>query len=414
MIERYIVGSEKPSEGQLFWWNMAGSAVYALASMILTYITIRQAGAVEGGVFAIGLTLAQMFVYIAYYEMRNFQVTDIGKTYIFADYHGVKILNCIIMIGVCLIYCIVKHYDTHKLLIVILVCLYRMLDGYADVYEADFHNSGRLDLAGKSMCFRTVISVSVYFCFLWLTHSLLVAMCGAVISGLLGIYIYDILVMKCIGDIEISWDKRKMARIWKECFPLFIGMFLWTYLLSASRMAVDDVMSSDYQSYYQVLFLPVSVINLFAGFIIRPSMNSLAEYHVKGLHNLFWKKVLGIFGLISFFTILCMAGAYVCGIPVLNLLAGCNLSEFRMLFVFLIFAGGVNAAAYLLYSVLLIYRSAICVLSGYIIASILAFFISTQMVRKYALWGAGISYLVSVFLLAMLFVICIILLEKRK
>lgn len=143
-------------------------------------------------------------------------------------------------------------------------------------------------------------------------------------------------------------------------------------------------------------------------------MNSLAEYHVKGLHNLFWKKVLGIFGLISFFTILCMAGAYVCGIPVLNLLAGCNLSEFRMLFVFLIFAGGVNAAAYLLYSVLLIYRSAICVLSGYIIASILAFLISTQMVRKYALWGAGISYLVSVFLLAMLFVICIILLEKRK
>lgn len=414
MIERYIVGTENPSKKQLFWWNMVGSAVYALASMILTYMTIRMAGVAEGGIFAIGLTLAQMFVYIAYYEMRNFQVTDTKTTYSFGDYHGVKIVNCVIMIGICGLYCIIKQYDAYKFLVVMLVCLYRMLDGYADVYEADFHNCGRLDLAGKSMCFRTVISVIVYFSLLFFTHNLLSAMCGAILSGLLGIYVYNVLVMNCVGHIAVSWDKRKMTGIWKECFPLFLGMFLWTYLLSASRMAVDDVMTSDYQSYYQVLFLPVSVINLFAGFVIRPSMDQLADYHAHGKYKLFWKKIGGIFGLIMFFTVICMVCAYGFGIPVLNILAGCDLSEFRMLFVFLIFAGGINAAAYLLYSVLLIFRSGASVLTGYVLASILAFFISTQMVRKFALWGAGISYMISIFVLAVIFVLCIIVLEKRE
>ena len=75
MLKKVIVG-KTPSEKDLFLWNMIGSTIYAMASMILTYLTIRIISGKEGGIFAIGLTLGQMFIYIAYYEMRNFQVTD--------------------------------------------------------------------------------------------------------------------------------------------------------------------------------------------------------------------------------------------------------------------------------------------------------------------------------------------------
>lgn len=411
MIKQWIIGKETPSDKKLFLWNMIGSSIYALASLILTYMTIRVIGDKEGGIFAIALTLAQMFIYIAYYEMRNYQVTDAKERYEFKNYHAVKIVNCVAMMVIVLVYCLIKRYDFYKYLIVMLVCFYRMLDGYADVYEAEFHAKNRLDLAGKSMAFRTLISVGMYFIVLIATHNLILSVVAAIVSGLLGIWMFNIWIFGCVGKIQLSFEKESFMGILKDCFPLFLGMFLWTYLLSASRIAVDDVMSSEYQSYYQVLFLPVSVINLLAGFLIRPSLIELTKLHDNGEKKVFWNKIARMLVLLIGFTMICMLGAYLIGIPVLNILVGCDLSEYRGLFVFLILAGGFNAIAYLLYYVLTIFRSGKSILTGYIAASVVAYFISPLMVRKMELWGAGCSYLISILVLLILFVIFILLEE---
>lgn len=413
MLKQWIIGEGKPSDKKLFIWNMIGSAVYALASLVLTYMTIRVIGDNEGGIFAIALTLAQMFIYVAYYEMRNYQVTDVAQKYSFCDYHTVKIFNCFLMLVITVLYCFIKDYNAYKFLIVFLVCVYRMLDGYADVYEAEFHAQNRLDLAGKSMTFRTLFSVGLYFIILIITKNLLLALIGAIISGIIGVWIFNVWIFDCVGKICIRLSWQQFVGILKDCFPLFLGMFLWTYLLSASRIAVDDVMSSQYQSYYQILFLPVSVINLLAGFLIRPSLISLTELHFNGEKKVFWKKISGMLGLLTVFTLICMVGAFVCGIPILNLLVSCDLSEYRNLFVFLIFSGGFNAVAYLLYYVLTIFRNGKSILIGYILASVVALVISPIMVRKYALWGAGESYLLSIIVLLMVFVISILCEELK-
>ena len=410
----WIIGKKQPDDRQLFLWNMIGSGIYALSSMVLTYLTIRVVGADDGGIYAIGLTLAQMFIYIAYYEMRNFEVTDAKDLYTFTDYHVVKLINCIIMMLVSVGYIILKQYDFHKALVIALVCLYRMLDGYADVYEAQFHKDGRLDLAGKSMAYRTFVSVAVYFAILIATHNLVLALCGAVVSGIIGLIICDIMVYNVLDKIIFKLDISAMKGIWKDCFPLFVGMFLWTYLLSASRIAVDDVMTSEYQSYYQVLFMPVSVINLFAGFLIRPSLIPLTDNLKKHEFGKFWKTIGKILLELTGITVVCMIGAYLIGIPVLSIIVGCDLTKYRGLLTFLIFAGGFNAAAYTLYYVLTIYRDRISIILGFGISSVIAFLISKPLTRSYELSGAGWSYCISVIVLTLIFVVSIIVNNQRK
>lgn len=407
-MREWIIGKKQPDDRQLFLWNMIGSGIYALSSMVLTYLTIRVVGVDDGGIYAIGLTLAQMFIYIAYYEMRNFEVTDARDLYTFTDYHVVKIINCIIMLIVSMGYILIKQYAFHKSLVIMLVCVYRMLDGYADVYEAQFHKDGRLDLAGKSMAYRTIVSVAVYFTVLIVAHDLVAALCGAVISGIISLVICDIWVYMAFEGISFKADRKAMAGIWKDCFPLFIGMFLWTYLLSASRIAVDDVMTSEYQSYYQVLFMPVSVINLFAGFLIRPSLIPLTDNLKEREFGKFWKTIGRILIELAVITVVCMAGAYLAGIPVLSIIVGCDLSEYRLLLTFLIFAGGFNAAAYTLYYVLTIYRDRLSIIIGFGLASVAAFIISKPLTRTYELAGAACSYFISVLLLTVIFVLCII------
>ena len=395
-----------PTEKNNFIWNMIGSGVYALSSMILSYLTIRITGPETGGVFSIGLTLAQMFVYIVYFETRNYQVTDAKDQFSFGEYHAVKLLNSMVMVLVVAVYLFARGYSAEKSWIVFGICLYRMLDGYADVYESEYHKRERLDLAGKSMTYRTILSVLVYFLLLVGTGQLTVATIGAIVSGVIGIILFDVLPFSKVGKISIQMHGQAIVGILRHCFPMFLGMFLWTYLLSASRIAVDRVMTGQDQSYYQVLFLPVSVINLFAGFLIRPLLLDLTDLFSNRNMKKFWSKIGKVAALIVGFTLFCMAGAYLCGIPVLEILAGCDLKEYRSMFVFLIFSGGINALAILLYYVLVIFRAEKAIIAGYACASAAAFIIAVPLTRKNGLWGASASYLISVAILFLIFTVC--------
>ena len=103
-----------------------------------------------------------------------------------------------------------------------------------------------------------------------------------------------------------------------------------------------------------------------------------------------------------------MCGAYLFGIPVLSLLSGCDLTEYRGVLIFLIFAGGFNAIAFTMYYVLTIMRRPMSILIDYILAAILAFVLSPVFVRMYGINGAAGSYFIVVLVLCMLFSISIV------
>lgn len=403
-----MVYREQVTEKKNFIWNMIGSGIYAASSMLLSMFVINTIGAKEGGIFSIALTLSQMLVYIAYYEMRTFQVTDTQDEFTFAEYHATKIIMCFVMIIVSALYVFIKQYSLNKGTVIMLVCFVRFLDGYADVYEAQFQKCGRLDLAGKSLAYRTGMFVITLCVVLIISKNLIISLIIADIVAIVGVFVFDIKVMTILDNVACSFSKEKICAIIKKCFPLFVGVFCWTYILSASRIAIDGNMSSEYQAYYQVIFMPVSVINLFSGFVLRPMLPRLSEDYSAGAYKEFkWFLYKGICG-IFVITGVCMLGAFVVGIPVLSLLSGCDLDEYKGILVFLLFAGGINAIAYTMYYVLTIMRCPKGILFGYILSALLAFLISAPCVRYGGIKGAAGSYFIVVLVLCMLFGIAII------
>ena len=381
--------------------------MYAASSLLLTYLTIRMVGADEGGMFAFALTMAQLLANIVYYETRNYQVTDTKNQYVFGDYHSVKIINSIIMLLTAAVLVVARKYSFTKAILVILVCIYRMLDGYADGYESHFHANGRLDLAGKSMTFRAITSVSAFFVLLSITHNTVVSISAAILAGVMGILIFDVWAFGAVGRVEISFNRKAISGIIKACFPLFASMFLWTYILSASRIAVDTAMNDNAQAYFQVLFMPVSVINLFATFILKPSLIGLTEDY-SNRSNRFIARTLKLLAEIAIFSVVCMALAYFLGPPVLQIISGLDMSQYRLLFTFLIFAGGINAIVYLLYSLLLIFRWSKQILITYVLASVLILFLSLKMTAVWGLWGASVSYLAAVSFVMIIFGVMVV------
>lgn len=414
IINKYMLGNGT-DKNKDFMWNMLGSGVYAVAAVLLSFLTIRIVGEVQGGIFAISITLSQLLMYISYFELRNYQITDSNDEYEFKYYYTAKIILSILMMVISGIYIFIRDYSFYKGIIIFLVCFYRMTDGFADVFESQFHKDGRLDVAGKSLTLRTIITILTYFIFLISTKSIIVAMLWTCLIAMICVYIVTIIPFKYSNKICVTNDYRKVFGLIKKAFPLFVAMFLWSYLLSASRIAIDANMTEEYQSYYQILFLPVSVINLVAGFIFRPILVELTDMHKKNEIRKFFGLIIRNMLVVMCFTIACMFMAYIIGIPILSALTACDLTDYRWLLVFLILSGGINAMSIILYYILTIYRNRVAIMLGYIIAAAFAGISSNIMVKNMGLWGGALSFMLTAVLLIIVFTMAVIIgFSKRK
>ena len=402
LLKKYIGTNQSVKSS--FLWNMIGSGIYAAGSLLLSLYVIRVLGADEGGIFSIAITVAQMLAFIEFYETRTYQVTDVSNKYSFADYKATKIILFIIATVVALVYAFFQgNKSSYKILVIVLMCVYRNIDGYADLYESTFQNDGRLDLAGKSQAFRTIFSVGIMAVAIVVLKNQVIACLLAIAAALIGLMIFDVNIMRMFRNCKARFDRVKIRGIIVDCFPLFCGSFLWSYILSASRIAVNTNMPSSFSSYYQTLFLPVSIINLFATFIMKPLLPKLADlYSSKDIRS-YVQYILKIAVFILGLTVFCMAGAFLLGIPVLSALTGCDLSEYRMILVLVMFAGGINSLSFFGYYLLSVMRSALWIFGGYIVAAAFAMVSSTYLVVSGGLGGAAISFLLSVTLLLVIF-----------
>ena len=404
-LTQVIIGKKNVTEKKNFVWNMVGSGIFSFVSMALSLCVIQIAGEKVGGVFSIAVTISQMMLYIAFFELRTFLVTDTNRKYTFSQYHGAKILTCTAMMFVSIAYVLVKKYVPYKAVVIILMCLYRMIDGYADIYEGEFQLNGKLYLSGKSMTFRSVLSAIALIVTLAISKNIVLSILLAIIVSFICVIIFNINIVKYYGKIKPDCRWNNVKSILYECFPFFIGAFLWVYILSASRIAVDNNMSSQSMSYYQVLFMPVSIVNLFATFFFRPALTSLSELYYGNEEKKFIKKIVVLLTMIMAFTVICVIGAYILGIPALSLISGCDLHAYRKLLIILMIAGGINSASFFMYYILTIMRKAKSILIGYITSAIITAVISNKFVEMKGLEGAAFSFLVTVIYLFLYFMI---------
>ena len=404
-LTQVIIGEKNVTEKKNFVWNMVGSGIFSFVSMALSLCVIQIAGEKVGGVFSIAVTISQMMLYIAFFELRTFLVTDTNRKYTFSQYHGAKILTCTAMMFVSIAYVLVKKYVPYKAVVIILMCLYRMIDGYADIYEGELQLNGKLYLSGKSMTFRSVLSAIALIVTLAISKNIVLSILLAIIVSFICVIIFNINIAKYYGKIKPDCRWNNVKSILYECFPFFIGAFLWVYILSASRIAVDNNMSSQSMSYYQVLFMPVSIVNLFATFFFRPALTSLSELYYGNEEKKFIKKIVLLLTMIMAFTVICVIGAYILGISALSLISGCDLHAYRKLLIILMIAGGINSASFFMYYILTIMRKAKSILIGYITSAIITAVISNKFVEMKGLEGAAFSFLVTVIYLFLYFMI---------
>lgn len=422
VLQRLLIDdNEHTLERRNMTWNMLGSFLYAFASMVLTMIVVQLVGDEQGGIFTFAFTTfgQQMFM-VAYFGIRPYQITDVENRYSFGEYLHLRMVTSAAALLIGAGYVLLQGYAAYKAWVVFLMVCYKVIDGFADVYEAEFQRDGRLYLTGKSNTFRTILSVGSFFVTLYVSRNLVIAGSVAVAAQILGVLVFDAAVLGALKESKLrregaaqpllqaadrNWSGEGCKSLMKSCLLLFLSVFLDFYIFSAAKYAIEGNMDDASMAVYGAIFMPTSVINLVAGFVIRPFLTRLSTDWEQGDLKAFAGVIRTIFFVILGLTVLAVGGAAVLGIPVISLLYP-NLKEAlklcRPALVMIILGGGFNAWMNLFYYTLVIMKKQRWIFAGYVFVCITAAVISPWAVIRAGLLGGAASYL----LLMVLLVIC--------
>lgn len=407
-IKKFLITSNNITRDS-FIWNMIGSMLNAFQSVIMLMILTRTGSLLEAGIYTIAYANANLFLMIGKYGMRNFQVSDVKEQFSFAEYRISRYLTTIIMLLVSIGYTIyaskTNDYTANKSMCIIWMCLFKLVDSIEDAYHGLYQQKGRLDIAGKCMTIRMIMTILIFSLSVIFLKSLLPAL---IISTIATAIIFIIFTAFTYGEFKCSHENTCKDKIWlllKVCFPLFLGSFLAFYIGNAPKYAIDSTLNDELQACYGFIAMPVFVIGLLNNFIFNPIITKMSfmwnEKDFKSFKKLFLTQIIIIIAI----TAVCEAGAYLIGIPVLSLMYNTNLVPYKTELLILLLGGGFLALSGLFVTIITIMRMQKTLLFGYGTVAILAYIASPIIVKQYAMTGAAVLYLFLMIFLCILFII---------
>ena len=348
-MSQEITGKEK------FFWNMMGSFANAALSLILSILVNRVLGGESGGIFSFAYSNALLMLTIGEFEVRQYQATDVRENYSFSTYRRLRILTCVLMLLCTIGYvlCNRSSLSQEECAMIFLLSAYRAIEAYADVYAGRFQQKDRIDISGKLFFVRNAASVE--------------------------------------GDTS----SKLVLRLAREVMPLFLQAFSLMYINNAPKYAINRSCDASVQNLYNILIMPTFSINLFSIFIFRPMLLNIAKAWNDGDLAEFQKIILKITGMILVLTAGILAGTWLLGTQLLELLYGLDLAAQRIDLLAAMSVGGLCALAQFMYSVITAIRYHKYLIIGYAAAFFCALLAAPPLVSGFGIQGGIMSYALS-------------------
>lgn len=414
-VKNWLIGDEKNIKKNSALWNMISSILYSVQSALLLLVITRTNGLYDAGVFTIAYTMTQMMSALGSYGMRSFQVSDVNREYTFHTYFTSRIVSVAVMIVFCISYAIIQGYDKNKMIIALLLCVYRVVDNSEDVFHGEMQKEMRLDIASKIMSIRIFLASAGFTVAYVITKNLIVASATLMLMAVVISLFLNMLVKDVFKDISLKVSFEKVHKLLIVCLPLCLSNYFYTYLVNAPKYAIDRNYSEEVQSIFSILFMPIFVINMLSSFIFKPFITGMSVMWNEGQKKKFVMTVLKQAALIAALTIIIMIGCATVGIDLLGMLYGVNLSDYRWLFTLLMMFGGFAAMVAFLVVVLTIMRKQNYVIAAYSIAMLIDIVLIDKAVIAKGITGAGGMYGLAMGTIMVILIIAFIVeLNKQK
>lgn len=336
-------------------WNILGSVSFIGAQWLMTILIVHLAGYSEAGYLSLGLSLTNIFTNIAYFCIRNFQVSDTGK-YSQSIYVTHRLAASVMAFLLYALFVIVNGYPAYVFVFLLLFMLYRLNEAVVDVFHGIDQRAWRLDIAGRSFLARGVLTLAAFLIVEAVTKNLVITTLAMLAAAYGVVFLYDIPRTRKNEEFHIRWEKTALVSLTRECFPLFLYAICLNAVVPIPRYFLEKLEGSEVLGYYASVAIPASLIQLLASYIYTSFTKLFSDYVAENRRKefllLFWKLLAAIIGTV----VLALAGSALLGEWALVLLFTESIRAYAYLLVPTIFCCGLIALIWFVGTILTILR----------------------------------------------------------
>lgn len=377
--------------------------MYALTSVILLIVINRTGSIANTGSFSLAYTVTQLLLYVGIFGVSALQITDYAERYSFSDYFWLRVVTTTTMLMLGLIVGFVLGSENNKLLYTLLLLVFMAINSVADLYQCRFLQLVRLDLYGKALFFRMLLSAVTFSIIVMFSKNTTVGLAGMILVNTLTTLIWCVQVNFLYTGKERTFSRDRVVRLMRDSLPLCTGLFFTNFILGCSKYGIEILLSDTEQGYFNLIFMPTFVINLFSQFVFLPLLNrystALSVQEPGIFRKIFTKNLLFLLAL----TTVAALGMYLLGPAVLGFLYGTDLVAYRVDMLIIMLGGGLFALYQLYYYIYVILKKQKKILRNLTIAAVAAVPLSYGLILWKGVFGACAAYTLSLLLLALEF-----------
>lgn len=375
-------------------WNSLGTSAWSFIYLFLLIIVTRINGIVDSGLFSFAFAVALIMFTVACYGGRTYQVSDHTNSFTSNDYISLRLLTTASVIVLIILFVIVNGYDGYKATLILILVGHRVFDALADVFYGILQKKDRLYVAGRSLFYKSVLSLVAFYIVDVTTHSLLLSALTLPVISLLFIIFYDIPSSKAVATFSIRPKLHGIKKILGYTFLPFTIAVLGLIFANIARYFID-IYHPNSQGYFGIIIMPLSMVILLFSFISTPIILQMTKQYNDRKIDALYRTVNKIIGLTCIATLVLCILTYYLGASALHLLFNLNFEDYTLDIVLVIVTGLAISLTALFTNVAIIARRLKLTSIVYLGSSLLLATLCIPLVSRYGIRGAIVAYIIA-------------------
>lgn len=305
-------------------WNSIGSLTYFGCQWLITILVVRMSDSFEAaGTLSLAMSIANIFTPFALFRMRAYQVSDLSGEITTGEYMGFRLLTSFLALGACTAYSALTCTPA-AIPCIFIYLLLKTAEQAIDVIAGLEQKRSRLDLAGKSLMMRGVLTLVAFSASLQLTKSIELAVASMLLVSLLVLVVYDIRNATQFDSLFPRWNGAKFSRLFMQCLPVVIASIAAGAVMTFPKQHLEALYGTAALGIYSSIAAPVALVQLGASYIYSPLLGTFAVSFNSGDLQSFFKTLgLTVLG-IAAIGVLAEGAAFFFGVDAVTLLFGAD------------------------------------------------------------------------------------------
>ena len=396
-------------------WNSIGVLTISSTSLLYTLILTHFCNLKDVGIFSFAFSFACMMITLASFGGRTIHITDSNNNNSNISYIITKYITVLITFLIVLIYITIKSYSITKTTLIIILCLFKFFEEISDVYYGVLQKENYLYKVGIFQTVKSIINIILFTLIIVFSKNIILSSSSILIVNILFALIIERHAAKTANNWKFEIKTKEIKNILYQNFYVCFFTFLTSYIISSPKYAIDKYLIDDMQAIFNIILMPATFIYLLAGFILSPFMVEISKEIEKKEYDKSKKRVIKIISIILLLGIISLIGCYNCGIPILNIIYGIDLTDYKFGFLIIILGSIMYSISVAISTILIAYRELKIQTIISLVLSILSYLICNILVKKLSITGGCYAYLIVVSLRALIYIILFLnVIKKRK